>query len=301
MSLNKKKEKELVFLKPSSKHDLINRLLQILELFKLDSYKRVSIISFFSNYFDMINVGIKISIMDKELYLYVESKKDIKIIDGIFDDFEYIQKNNFIVNKYKVILANNFKLNKEIIDKINKISVTRNSLLEMNHELKKKAYYDNLTNVFNRNKFNELLEREMARAKRYKINLSFAIFDIDHFKHVNDNFGHLVGDRVLVEFSSLIAKNIRKSDVFARWGGEEFVLLMPETSALDAKKVAEKIRNIIANNVFEIVNTITCSIGISEYTDNMLISKLITDSDDALYFAKENGRNQTVLSGELEK
>lgn len=294
-------EKELSFLKLLNKHDLINQLQAILELFKLDSYKKVSIISFFSNYFNLINAGIKISIVDNYLCLHIESKKNIKIINGIFDDFEYIEKNNFILNKYKIILSNNFKLNKKVVDEINKISLTRDSLLKINHKLEKQAYYDNLTNVFNRNKFNELLEREIDRAKRYKMNLSFAIFDIDHFKHVNDNFGHLVGDKVLVEFSSLIASNIRKSDIFARWGGEEFVLLMPKTNGLDAKKVAEKIRNIIANNIFEVVKTITCSIGISEYTDNIAISKLITDSDDALYFAKENGRNQTVLSREIEK
>ncbi len=297
--MKSKNEQELTFLKVINKNDLINKLQAILNLFNLDSYKKTSVVSFFSNYFSEINSGIKISVLNNKLYFTIETDEFIKTIDGIFDDFEQISRKNFIINKYVVFLGDDFKLNDKITDEINNISFTRDSLLKKNLELERQAYYDNLTKVFNRNKFNELLKREINRARRYKISLSFAIFDIDHFKHVNDNFGHLIGDKVLVEFSSLIARNIRESDIFARWGGEEFVLLMPEINGDDAKKVAEKIRKSIENHTFEVVGKVTCSIGIAQFDINMSVEELISSSDKALYFAKENGRNKVVLSSEI--
>jgi len=316
LKTDKKSENELIFLKPLNKMELNSKLSSILNLFKLDNYQKISIISFFSNYFSEINSGIKISVVDSNvLSFHLETGEQINFIDGIFDSFEQIEKKGFWAYKYQVNLSDNFVFTKKIRNEVKNISFTIDKLMAINTELEKEvknkfaqlkkiekqAYYDNLTKIFNRNKFNELLDRAIDRAKRYKTHLSFAIFDIDHFKYVNDKYGHLVGDKVLVEFSSIIYNNIRKSDIFARWGGEEFVLLMPQTDILNAKKVSEKIRLLIENNNFEIVGKVRCSIGISEYKENMSIEELINSSDEALYYAKENGRNQTVLSCELNK
>jgi len=156
------------------------------------------------------------------------------------------------------------------------------------------ATVDNLTGAFNRRKFHESLEFTMEFSKRYKDDLSIIYFDIDHFKQVNDNFGHKAGDSVLVELSALIKNNLRKTDVFARWGGEEFIILAPKTSLKNAGKLAEKLRKEIEKFTFQYVKKVTCSFGVSVFDKNEDGDTFINRSDKALYIAKESGRNRVV-------
>ncbi|QOY55639.1 diguanylate cyclase [Candidatus Sulfurimonas marisnigri] len=160
--------------------------------------------------------------------------------------------------------------------------------------LKQFAYVDALTGIYNRRKFDELLEVEYSRAKRYKRNLSALFFDIDHFKKVNDNFGHDIGDDVLKMMAHLVKSNIRETDFFARWGGEEFIVLLPETSLEDALTIAEHIRSGIESKMFEIVGKITVSIGVSKIKEKERIETFIKRLDNALYKAKHEGRNKVV-------
>ena len=161
-------------------------------------------------------------------------------------------------------------------------------------QLERLATVDTLTGIYNRQKFNERYEAEFSRAKRYGCNFSLIIYDIDHFKSVNDNYGHLVGDTVLREMSANVAQQIRRSDLFARWGGEEFIILLPETNLQGAAIAAEKIRVSVEKQHFEEVGRKTCSFGVAEYLKGC--NNVISLADMALYHAKNNGRNQVVLN-----
>lgn len=154
------------------------------------------------------------------------------------------------------------------------------------------ATKDALTNIFNRKKFEDELKKEIERSLRYNNYLSLIIFDIDHFKSVNDTYGHPTGDHVLKEITKLVSENIRKYDMFARYGGEEFVILTPETSLAGAKELAEKIREIIAESEFKEVGKVTCSFGVSEYVKHEDPAGFVKKADYALYIAKNKGRNR---------
>ncbi|KWT82511.1 GGDEF domain-containing response regulator [Candidatus Magnetominusculus xianensis] len=154
------------------------------------------------------------------------------------------------------------------------------------------ATKDALTNIFNRKKFEDELKKEIERSLRYNNYLSLIIFDIDHFKSVNDTYGHPTGDYVLKEITKLVTENIRKYDIFARYGGEEFVILTPETNLAGAKDLAEKIREIIQDSVFKEVGKVTCSFGVSEYVKQEDPAGFIKKADYALYIAKNKGRNR---------
>lgn len=160
-------------------------------------------------------------------------------------------------------------------------------------KLKKASDIDYLTKIYNRKKFYEIVDREAKYTKRYKYDSSIMIMDIDYFKDINDKYGHEWGDKVLVELASKILKNIRNTDVFARWGGEEFVLLLPHTKKKDAILVAEKIRKLIDESQSKILKEITLSIGVAGIDpENYNIDESIKLADKAMYSAKENGRNQ---------
>jgi diguanylate cyclase (GGDEF)-like protein len=154
------------------------------------------------------------------------------------------------------------------------------------------AMKDPLTDIYNRIKFFDALNDQAMRSQRYGHRLSLIIFDIDHFKKVNDTYGHPAGDYVLKTIADIVKRNIRKPDIFARYGGEEFVILLPDTSMEGAKEVAEKLRQEIEAYKFKDVGTVTCSLGVSELNKDEDIDLLIRKADQALYVAKEGGRNQ---------
>ena len=161
-----------------------------------------------------------------------------------------------------------------------------------NQELEYIAETDKLTGLYNRSKAEAVLIDEIDRSERYKRTMSVISVDIDHFKSVNDSYGHHVGDVVLKEFSSILKNTVRKLDFVGRWGGEEFLLILPETSMKEAEKVAEHIRVQIESFLFSIVKQKTGSFGISEYLRGDSAQSIIIRVDKALYKAKENGRNQ---------
>ncbi len=158
----------------------------------------------------------------------------------------------------------------------------------------KKAYYDSLTKVYNRNKFNEFFETEINRVKRYGNATSLVILDIDHFKHFNDTYGHLVGDKVLVKLAETISANIRNTDLFARWGGEEFVLLLPETDLENAKLLCEKLRRKVEMIECDEAERITSSFGVTQLHKEDTLKTALDRADHALYEAKKAGRNRVV-------
>lgn len=160
--------------------------------------------------------------------------------------------------------------------------------------IEKLSSLDSLTGIYNRKKFNESLTHHINTSNRYLPALSLILLDIDHFKRVNDGYGHLCGDQVLQDLAKLVQKTIRKSDIFARWGGEEFVILMSHTTLGDAGRLAEKLCLTIAGHTFECVENVTASFGVAQYEIGTERNKFIAACDEALYESKHNGRNQVT-------
>ena len=158
----------------------------------------------------------------------------------------------------------------------------------------KMATFDSLTKVYNRQKLNEVFDYELKRKKRYGEELSLIIIDIDFFKKVNDTYGHDVGDDVLINFAQIIKNEIRIQDTFARWGGEEFVILLPRTDVDGAMMVAEKLREIIEKNVESGIPKITASFGVTPINADDSQKSAFIRVDEALYEAKNSGRNCVV-------
>lgn len=161
-------------------------------------------------------------------------------------------------------------------------------------ELLNMSVTDPLTGIYNRGKFNEELKKWIDYSKRYKTPFSVTIFDFDNFKRINDTYGHLIGDKVLVGTVNLIKNSIRQTDVFARWGGEEFVLLFANTNKQQAIKLTERLRVLISNNKFEEVGNVTCSFGLATFKENDNADTLINSADEFLYIAKRQGKNRVA-------
>lgn len=153
------------------------------------------------------------------------------------------------------------------------------------------ATHDHLTGIYNRKKFDMLFNSEAIRAQRYGLQLSLILFDIDDFKRVNDTHGHDIGDKVIVAISRLVQARLRDSDIFARWGGEEFIILLPHTDLMLSMKKAEELRKVIASASIDDIVDVTCSFGVSQLTDFDDVEHVFKASDEALYLAKRNGKN----------
>ncbi|MCW9053720.1 MAG: ABC transporter substrate-binding protein [Motiliproteus sp.] len=168
---------------------------------------------------------------------------------------------------------------------------------DYNRRLKQLAAYDQLTGVSNRHALSSKLNDHISIANRYGRKLSVIFFDVDNFKNVNDTLGHIAGDEVLMGIASSVLANIRKADILGRWGGDEFMILLPEQDVEQACVEAEKLRVLIANHHFPFGGRVSCSFGVAQYHPGMDEDALVTTADKALYKAKENGRNQVISAG----
>lgn len=173
-------------------------------------------------------------------------------------------------------------------------------VLDRTKELQHLARTDSLTSVLNRGGLMDRLTIEVDRAVRYQHKLSLLMVDLDHFKHVNDQYGHLYGDTVLIEVATILSDACRSTDVLGRYGGEEFLLLLPETDLEDAKRLAERIRldieqyHFCKKDGFKI--SLTCSIGVTEFELDQNQESLLQSVDRMLYSAKDSGRNRVVVN-----
>ncbi len=156
------------------------------------------------------------------------------------------------------------------------------------------AFTDALTAAPNRRKFDETVSLEMERVRRYGGALSLALLDVDDFKRVNDTFGHERGDSVLREMAEIIRPTVRETDLFARWGGEEFVILLTGTPVAGALRFALKLRDTVAAHTFDAVGRVTCSLGVSQFRPGDTPQTMFSRADDGLYRAKRGGRNRVV-------
>ncbi|WP_419774352.1 diguanylate cyclase [Halarcobacter sp.] len=182
--------------------------------------------------------------------------------------------------------------NRKIIKTNRLLEEAQKDIEEKNKELEKLATTDKLTNLYNRRKIEELLEFEINRSERFNHNFGLAIVDIDKFKEVNDTYGHQVGDKVLKELANILNTNRRKTDFVGRYGGEEFVIICPESDVQGVIKLMETFKEKICNYKFSKVENKTASFGLTMSQRGDTIESILKRADDALYKAKDNGRNK---------
>jgi diguanylate cyclase (GGDEF)-like protein len=181
-----------------------------------------------------------------------------------------------------------------ILEDITELKDAEAKLRRMNELLERQAATDPLTGIFNRLRFNDLLLQAVDEARRYRFPLSLIMFDIDHFKKVNDIHGHLVGDRVLQRVADLVGGTTRKVDILARWGGEEFMVLSKHTDREQARTLAEKLRQTVEACRIEGCHPVTCSFGVTQFLESDTPESLTGRADAALYRAKNEGRNRVT-------
>lgn len=175
------------------------------------------------------------------------------------------------------------------------VDVLRQLYNKKKEKLSELAFYDTLTGIYNRRYFDLKIREEVSRALRYKRALSVLMIDIDHFKKVNDKYGHQKGDEVLSAVAGLLKGSLRGTDIVCRYGGEEIVVILPETTAKNACKIGEGCRERIAARTTEaVVGGVTVSVGVAEMRGVDTPEQLIAAADRALYEAKDNGRNRVV-------
>lgn len=173
---------------------------------------------------------------------------------------------------------------------------TAEMLVDANALLVKQANTDILTGISNRQKGTEQLILEIQRAERYGTALSLIMFDLDRFKQINDIFGHDVGDKVLKDVSARVASNIRTSDLVVRWGGEEFIIIVPATNLAETFVLAEKLRNSIEQHKIPDIGSVTCSFGVTTFHAGDTPDTLVKRADETMYQAKRAGRNRVELA-----
>lgn len=185
-----------------------------------------------------------------------------------------------------------------IIRDITERKVLERSLMEANKRLEELSNRDGLTNLYNRRYIDKVLEMEFLRSKRYRMPLSCLMIDIDHFKNINDTYGHVFGDMVLVHLSDMLIDMSRSCDVVARYGGEEFIIMLPETDTKGAADFAERLRTAVSKQGIECAEksasvNLNISIGVSSYTKRVEnFREMVNCADRALYEAKRLGRNR---------
>ncbi len=230
----------------------------------------------------------RVTNMKKDGRKYIVDTTVVPILDVDGDIIEYIAIRHDITE---------LEDTKEQLRNINDAMKHKvNELYSITTVLEKQATYDSLTNIYNRMKFEELFREELRTAHLQNNDLSMVLFDIDRFKVINDTFGHQIGDDILVDIASLISKNIKIQDIFARWGGEEFVILLPGTNLDGAMRFAEKIRALIERYPFKEIDRLTASFGVGEFEKDESKQTFFEKVDKALYLAKSNGRNRVEKS-----
>ena len=226
---------------------------------------------------------------------------DIIVMTGYSDDYSYeeainIGASDFVIKPLRL---------EELVLRLRRVLREREMTQErvrMMEKLQQLAITDGLTRLYNSRSFYTQLELEIDRSNRYRHPLALLLLDIDHFKDYNDSYGHLEGDKVLVQFSRAIKACLRANDSAYRYGGEEFTVILPETSAEEAKTVAQRIRASLESLNFaphpgtKVSKTI--SIGVTEYFPQEELASFIKRADEAMYLSKDNGRNRvSVLYG----
>lgn len=231
-----------------------------------------------------------INLQKDKQFEFEKAKKDLDILNSQIEE----QKNNLLLKEDTISNQKNI-ISALIILTIIVIVLGLNGL-RLNRLLKDLSQTDALSGLYNRRYMNKRLEEEIMKHQRYGTAFSVLLLDIDYFKKINDTFGHDKGDLVIKKISSLIQKNIRNTDICARWGGEEFLILASNSDLSGAVKLANNLKDLIENSDFEINNKVTVSIGVSSMNKHLEEESLLKLVDNALYKAKEKGRNRVEIA-----
>ncbi len=235
--------------------------------------------------------------------------RDVRLSFVLSDSLEHTLAGQMIdIGNLRVVFAHTIRLtDNEMVAKMSRLT---DELTDLTRELNKKnrelaaantkitqlMHTDPLTGLSNRRQLMELLEAEMSKARRHDYALSAVMMDIDHFKSINDTFGHDAGDRVLAGVAQTMRSMCRKEDIVARFGGEEFVLILPSSPSASTLECAERIRKAIQDTAFEgISRQVTASFGVTLFTKNDTQDSFLKRADNALYQAKTSGRNRIEL------
>lgn len=208
---------------------------------------------------------------------------------------QYKKKNNLLLKAIK----REEKLNEKILERTIELKNANRKVEELNQALKYSSTHDELTTIYNRAAILTFLENDIQRTRRFNTELSIIMFDIDYFKKVNDTYGHLVGDEILKKLAALIKQSIREIDLFGRYGGEEFIIILPDTNLHDGEILGNRLLSNVRANRYDTAKgelEVTISIGLTEYDPGETIDALIERVDGALYKAKESGRNCMVIT-----
>jgi len=245
---------------------------------------------------DVIITDIMMDGMDGlELTRFIKSHydSDVIVITGYTGDYTYEEAvykgaDDFV---FKPIKFEELQLRLKRVLRERRLTQERSLILE---QLKELAITDDLTKLFNTRHFYNQIDQEVNRYRRYRRPFSIMLIDVDHFKHFNDTYGHLEGDRILRRVARLITSCMRTMDTAYRYGGEEFTVLLPETTCDDALTVAERIKEAVSGETLDYINDskVTVSIGVTEYSDTDSVSNLVKRADHAMYIAKQKGRNR---------
>jgi len=269
--------KELFFKSPDA-IALLNTENEIINInTKFEEYFKYSIDEILGKDIDNLIVPKNLTKTARSYTDYIANEKKHLNVDAIRQD-KYGKELNIEINAYPITLNNNnigiYAIYKDISDR-----------LEKENKIKNLIYKDNLTGAYNRRKFMNIVELEIDRYNRYNIPFSIIIFDIDKFKKINDTFGHLIGDEILKQIIFLIKNNIRENDYLIRWGGDEFIILLPHTPLNYSNVFKRKIENIIANEQFIKNISVSISCGTAEYKDSL--DSLISKADKEMYNEKK--------------
>ncbi|PKN14039.1 MAG: GGDEF domain-containing protein, partial [Deltaproteobacteria bacterium HGW-Deltaproteobacteria-24] len=202
----------------------------------------------------------------------------------------------YFIHKKKWLLTNKM-LEKEVEKQTLRYKEQNKKLEQLQERLKRQLNKDTLTNIYNRTFYNQKIQEMLSLYQRHNTVFSFLIFDIDDFKYINDNYGHTVGDKVLIELCALVQKQIRMTDYLFRVGGEEFIILFANTSQKEVASVAQKLRITIEKELNVLENRkITVSMGLTQVQSQDTQESIFNRADELLYEAKKKGKNQVVSS-----
>ena len=284
-------------------HAIRNSIQEFLTLMDFKAYtaeNAETALSFLETcYVDVIITDIIMNGMDGLEMTKIIKKKyntDIIVITGYSGDYSYEEAINKGADDFifKPVRFEELLLRLKRVLRERTLSQERSRILEKLQEL---AITDNLTKLYNSRHFYNQLKNEINRFTRYQRPLSLLLIDVDHFKEFNDTHGHLEGDKVLYKIAKLITSCLRTMDTAYRYGGEEFTVILPETTCDSAMAGSERINEVVKNELFigKDKKDMSVSIGVTEYLPGELETEFVRRADKAMYMAKEGGRNRTLL------
>lgn len=231
-------------------------------------------------------LGSLVALQQEKQQEFEKTKKDLEFLNSQIEE----QKNNLLIKENIISDQKNIIIILGILSVI--IILLGLNGIRQNRLLKNLSQIDSLSGLYNRRFMIQKLEEEILKYKRYKTSFSVLLIDIDFFKKINDSYGHDKGDFVIKKISTLMEQNTRNSDITARWGGEEFLILAPNCNLNSALMLANNLKELIEKDDFKIKESVTISIGVSTFNENLKQENLLKLADNALYKAKQNGRNR---------